>query len=281
MRLALLTAAFALAACGSEYPDPAPEGPLAAEVPADPLAAPASRLSRTPRLSVGPDGTTVLSWLEDQGDGHALRFATWTDDGWSPAETAGQHDDWFVNWADTPGVVGLEGGRMLAHALPMHPEGESVYAYDVAAWQRDGDWSEPALVHDDGVPAEHGFVSVVALDDGAAGMIWLDGRHTSGGHGHGGGAMTLRFAALEADGSRHDDAELDARVCDCCPTALVSTPSGLVAAYRDRSDLEVRDIAVVRHVDGEWTSPSIPHADGWSIEGCPVNGPALDARGDT
>ncbi|MGB3542249.1 MAG: sialidase family protein, partial [Rubrivirga sp.] len=27
--------------------------------------------------------------------------------------------------------------------------------------------------------------------------------------------------------------------------------------------------------------PSIPHADGWRIQGCAVNGPALDARGDT
>ena len=239
---------------------------------------PTDATSRTPRLSVGPDGTVMLSWLEDRGEGHALRYATWAD-GWSAAQTAGEHDDWFVNWADTPGVLALEGGRLLAHALPMHPDGESVYAYDVAAWQRDGDWSEPALVHTDGVAAEHGFVSAVALEDAAA-LVWLDGRNTGGGHGHHGGAMTLRSAVLEADGSRRDEAVLDARTCDCCPTALAATASGLIAAYRDRSETEVRDIAVVRRIDGAWTEPIVPHADGWQISGCPVNGPALDARGD-
>jgi hypothetical protein len=92
--------------------------------------------------------------------------------------------------------------------------------------------------------------------------------------------MTLRYAALDVDGALSDEAELDARTCDCCPTAAVAPPSGLVVAYRDRSAEEVRDVAVVRLVDGAWTEPTIPHPDGWTIEGCPVNGPALAASGD-
>lgn len=91
--------------------------------------------------------------------------------------------------------------------------------------------------------------------------------------------MTLRYATLAPDGSRSGETVLDERTCDCCPTAAVGTPSGLVVAYRDRSADEIRDIAVVRHVDGAWTEPTIPHADGWRIEGCPVNGPALAASG--
>ncbi len=277
MRLLLLAFALLVSACGGEAPDPdpppAPVDVAASEVPAD-------STSRLPRLSVGPDGTVLLSWLEDRGDGHALQFATWTGNGWSEPSNAGEDSNWFVNWADTPGVVALEDGRMLAHALPMHPDGESVYAYDVSVWQRGDAWSVPSLLNTDGVPAEHGFVSAVALEDGSAGLVWLDGRNQGGGHGHGGGAMTLRFATLEGDGSRRDETVLDARTCDCCPTALASASSGLVAAYRDRSDDEIRDIAVVRRVGGVWTEPVVPHADGWRIEGCPVNGPALDARGD-
>jgi len=72
-------------------------------------------------------------------------------------------------------------------------------------------------------------------------------------------------------------------VCECCPTDMVVLDDGtLVIAYRDRSAEEVRDIVVLRGRPGQptsWTRSRFPVQDGWRIEGCPVNGPALDARG--
>ncbi|MFB6247230.1 MAG: hypothetical protein ABEL97_01515 [Salinibacter sp.] len=53
-----------------------------------------------------------------------------------------------------------------------------------------------------------------------------------------------------------------------------------LVAYRDRSADEVRDIALVRYDGTQWSDPTRLHADGWQIEGCPVNGPALAARGE-
>ena len=55
---------------------------------------------------------------------------------------------------------------------------------------------------------------------------------------------------------------------------------GPVAAYRDRSEAEIRDIAVRRLVGGEWSEPVHVGEDNWEIRGCPVNGPALAARGE-
>jgi hypothetical protein len=49
--------------------------------------------------------------------------------------------------------------------------------------------------------------------------------------------------------------------------------------YRDRSASEVRDIYVVRQVNGSWTTPQPVFADNWEINGCPVNGPAVAADG--
>lgn len=251
---------------------------------------PAGADAALPRLSLAPDGTPLLSWVEPEGDGHLLAYATWADSTWGDARVVGRGRDWFVNWADTPGVVPFDRGRLLMHWLQMHPAGDSPYAYDAAASLFNGkSWTRPALLHDDGRPAEHGFVSVALVPSAGGGsearvpgLVWLDGRNQSGGDhgGHGGGAMTLRFATLGPDGAPVSEQEVDARVCDCCPTALAATASGAVVAYRDRSEDEIRDIAVVRWVDGEWTDPVIPHADGWRIEGCPVNGPALDAVGD-
>ncbi|OZC04546.1 hypothetical protein BSZ36_02365 [Rubricoccus marinus] len=249
------------------------------------ISVPAGADSGRPRLSATPGGTPLLSWTEPDttrgADGHALRYSFWRDAAWSTPETAASGDDWFVNWADTPGVIPISESLLLAHTLPMHPRGDSPYAYDAAASVGNGRvWTPAALLHDDGMPAEHGFVSVAPLANSSAGVVWLDGRAQSGGHdGDHAGAMSLRYAMLTASGERRGDAVLDVRTCDCCPTAIVSTPEGPLVAYRDRSEAEVRDVAVVRMVDGAWTSPIVPHADGWTINGCPVNGPALSARG--
>jgi hypothetical protein len=59
------------------------------------------------------------------------------------------------------------------------------------------------------------------------------------------------------------------------------TGKGPLLAYRDRADDEVRDIAVLRFEAGAWSAPKAVHADGWKTEACPVNGPAVAARGNT
>jgi hypothetical protein len=135
--------------------------------------------------------------------------------------------------------------------------------------------------HDDGTPTEHGFVTLLRHEAGFL-AVWLDGRHTAGGHDHGaGGAMTLRSVEVDATGSLHDPgAELDTRVCDCCQTDAAMSAEGPVVVYRDRSPTETRDVAVVRLTPSGWSAPQSVHADGWHMPACPVNGPAIDARGN-
>jgi hypothetical protein len=41
----------------------------------------------------------------------------------------------------------------------------------------------------------------------------------------------------------------------------------------------VRDISIIRHVNGAWSEPRTIAPDGWQIQGCPVNGPAVAAAG--
>jgi hypothetical protein len=50
--------------------------------------------------------------------------------------------------------------------------------------------------------------------------------------------------------------------------------------YRNRSEDETRDIQAVRLEHGVWTTPVTVHADKWRIDACPVNGPAVAARGE-
>jgi hypothetical protein len=165
--------------------------------------------------------------------------------------------------------------------------GDATYDYDIKARisrDRGRTWGETFLVNTDGKKAEHGFVSFAATEKGM-GVVWLDGRQTQGmSHegehtASGGGAMTLRFAEFSSDGSRVGESLLDPKVCDCCQTAVVNTSKGLLAAYRDRSDTEFRDISLVRPLATK-IEPREFSKDGWKINACPVNGPALASRGD-
>jgi hypothetical protein len=91
--------------------------------------------------------------------------------------------------------------------------------------------------------------------------------------------MSVRFATFDANWKRTSEAPVDLRVCECCPTTAAVTSEGPIAAFRNRTDDEVRDIYVARLENGKWTEPRAVHDDGWKINACPVNGPMLSARG--
>jgi hypothetical protein len=252
-------------------------------IPVNHLATPAGAGSGEPSLAVGPDGRVYMSWLEPESDSvHLLRFAILEGDEWSPARTIARGGDWFVNWADFPSIIALPDGRLAAHYLQRNPRAEVGYHYDVRIVQSSdgGDtWSDPIAPHRDGVPAEHGFVSLFRAGGDSLGAIWLDGRKSNDQFG-GTHEMTLRYTTLAADGQAGPELEIDGRICDCCQTSVAHTASGPVVEYRDRTEAEIRDIYIARMVDGAWTAGRPVHDDGWEIAACPVNGPSVTADGD-
>ncbi len=246
------------------------------------LASPATGSSAQPQLSVSSRGV-LLSWIERTGDLATLRFSERTAMGWSDARTVASGRDWFVNWADVPSVMRLPNGTIVGHWL--QKSGTDTYAYDVRlAYSKDDGktWSPSFVPHHDGTKTEHGFASLFPLGDGL-GAIWLDGRNMKSAAGHdehgGGGAMTVHFGRFDKNWKQVEESSIDARVCECCPTAVTVTSEGVIAAFRDRSDAEIRDIYTSRLVNGKWSDPAAVHADGWKIAACPVNGPALSASG--
>ncbi len=248
------------------------------------LASPAGPKSGQPQLHRPQEGRVILSWLEPGASAKTrLRFAERDGSGWSAPRTVVDGEEFFVNWADVPSVVRLADGRLAAHWL--NKSGPSTYAYDVRLRISDdggGVWSSALTPHRDGTLTEHGFASLFDWAPGGLGLVWLDGREMSAESGPGRddrGSITLRATTLSPDLEFAPEVLLDGRVCECCPTAAVQTDQGVVVAYRDRSDEEVRDIATVRYHNGSWSDPVIVHRDGWQIRGCPVNGPALASDG--
>lgn len=274
-------ACAALAAGCDREPDTLPRA-------ATELAVPAGAGSGQARLASGPDGQIVLSWLEPAAEGTALRFSVLDGDAWSEPRTAATGEDFVVNWADLPSVVPITQDVWIAHWLQASPE--SYASYDIAyatSSDRGSTFAAHGLLNDDGALTEHGFVSLFPWD-GAIGAVWLDGRRLaelfeSGEFDPDGPpvGMSLRFAKIAYDGTVADSGEIDELVCDCCPTSAALAGSAPVIVYRDRTPEEIRDIAVRRHTDDGWSAETVLGPDGWHIEGCPVNGPAIAAAGET
>ena len=237
--------------------------------------------SFAPQLARAADGSLLLSWLERTASSqHRFRMARLKGGAWQAPVTIAEGAQFFANWADVPSVS-EQRGLLFAHWL--EKSGQGTYAYHVklrVSRDNGATWSEPMVAHSDRSATEHGFATFFTRPDGKPGVAWLDGRET-GGAGHDGhastGAMTLRAAAAGAQGTSAETL-LDGRVCDCCPTAAITTPDAAIVAYRDRSPEEVRDISVVRFTGNAWSKP-VTMNDGWKIGGCPVNGPALAAQG--
>ena len=245
---------------------------------------PAGEGSAEPNLSVGEDGHVYLSWIEKtDNETHALKFSVREEKNWSKPQTISQGENWFVNWADFPSIVAFKDGSLAAHWRPM--SGKGTYAYDVnLAFSPDGkSWSKAITPHRDGTQTEHGFISLLPLDDDQLFTVWLDGRNfakVDNGHGAPTHEMTLRFAMLSKEGQLSNETILDKRVCDCCPTSAVRTPNSALVVYRDRSEKEIRDVSILRYQDGVWSEPRTLYKDNWEIAGCPVNGPAIAAQGE-
>jgi hypothetical protein len=262
---------------GAQPKPAAPPKPIAQSKPAgafvvEPLTTPSTGDSGSPQMTVAGDRIT-LSWLERAESGATLKFARRTASGWSAPMVVTSGENVVMNWADVPAVRSLADASLLAYWLEKNsPDPE---AYDIRiATSADGGrkWAAPVSPHRDGTKTQHGFASFFATGKDSLGLVWLDGRDTAGGK----GAMTLRAAKSFSGGG---DELIAPRVCDCCPTAAANTGDGVIVAFRGRTADEIRDIYVTRYDGGKWTPPALVNRDGWKINGCPINGPAIDARG--
>ncbi len=277
-RLATAIAAVgALMGCGTEPPSDATAFSVRA------VSFPGGAGSAQARFALRPDGRPLLSWLEPTEDGVAFRLATFDGDAFSPPREVTRGDDLFVNWADLPSVQPITADAWVAHWLRFAPDSAGAYHIATTVSADAGrTWSAPVQLNDDSAAAEHGFVELFAWN-GAIGAFWLDGRQLAEWSFDEPDKLlgtSLRIAALDYSGNVVAREIVDELVCDCCQPDRAMAASGPIVAYRDRTPEEIRDVVVRRHVDGAWREAVAAGTDGWHIEGCPVNGPAIAADGE-
>jgi hypothetical protein len=186
-----------------------------------------------------------------------------------------------MSYADPPTVLRRPDSTLLASWLrSTNPDFEGSDLYFSYSVDEGKSWSQPIVPHHDGSEQQHAFATFFELPGKALGVMWLDGRDVQPSDANPeGGPMVLRYATYDGSWKRTAEGVVDAKTCECCPMAAVATSDGVLTAYRDRSDKEIRDIAVSRFEGGKWTEPVRVHDDNWEVFACPVNGPALSARG--
>ena len=243
-----------------------------------PLQLAADRGSNGPQLSVSNKGVLV-SWIENGDNGTTLKFAERTAAGWTQPATAASGEDWFVTEADTPSVLRLSNGTLVADWMQSSSDEFEASNLRLTYSKDNGKtWSKTFLPHHDGTITQHAFATLFELANGNLGLVWLDGRLTVKDREH--GPMTIRYGAYNAQWAQVSDRSIDAKVCDCCTTSVARTTDGPIAVYRNRTDDEIRDIYVTRYEKGAWTAGKPVHDDGWQIHACPINGPAVSAQGN-
>jgi iron complex outermembrane recepter protein len=229
------------------------------------------------------DQSAVLGWLEPTHNGRAFRFSLLKDGRWTAPGTVVEGQDLFSNWADHPSITGGPDGVLIAQWPVINPGPTPKGSYNnslriAVSRDRGATWREVFADGKDNIHSYSGFVTLLPGADGLRAVYLTPPRPISSdpmNH-----TMTLSHVAVTASGKVTGPTVVDTDTCSCCPTAFAQTSAGPIAAYRDHEAGEIRDISVVRFVDGRWTAPRPVHRDGWNIHGCPTNGPELAAQGD-
>ena len=137
-----------------------------------------------------------------------------------------------------------------------------------------------------GAAGDRGWHALTLDAQGMAHVVWLDHRGLAAATPEGGDHHDAHDGVAMAQKSRLHYATFGATatperllapgVCYCCKTALASTSRGVLAAWRHAYAGDMRDIAFAWLNDPSAAgAPARVNEDGWSINGCPDDGPAL------
>lgn len=239
------------------------------------ITVPTSEESKQHHLAKTDDGRLILSWVESDGQNSTVRFAIREGQGWSPVRTVTSVDG---KLGDPPVVFGLDDGSLAAAWMPYVKGGKSKYAADIfLARSQDGGltWSKAFKPYGESARIYDAQMSLTALPNARIALVWTDMRET-GDPGKNDRYQLMATVLAKGQQSAGTELRLDDDICSCCRASTTAEGESLLTVYRDHSQGEIRDTGAVRwDTDGKVQALSAP-GDGWRIEGCPSNGPAVD-----
>jgi len=174
-----------------------------------------------------------------------------------------------------PALVQKPNGSLVMVFSSKNEEAEFRFAGSVKyirSFDGGASWSAPEIVHisDTNIENSHSFVAVTLLPDGEVGAVWLDGRHKLD-------HSVMYFAKTHGTVGFTEDYRIGGPTCECCKNSMLADESGtLHISYRGLVD-GTRDIMYLKSNDNgqTFTEPVKVSEDGWKIDACPHNGPAM------
>ena len=285
----VLTAVVASACAGERSPAP----PAASSVELSRIAlAVAGRSNGS--ASVAAFGQTVAAvWTASSGDTSDVFISLSRDGGVTFSAPARVNDiDGDARASGEQAARVMVGYHNAVHVVwPAKHEGQTVIRY---AGSKDGGrtFSPAVTVAGASLTGARGWQAATLGYDGGVQVVWLDGRNAAPmAHAHGKGAskpmrpaggprQDIFHASWKGD-SRPVEHLIQANVCFCCKTAVVASGEKVYAAWRHIYPGSLRDIVVARSTDNGATfgPPIRVSEDGWKIDACPDDGPAMAADG--
>jgi hypothetical protein len=252
------------------------------------------------------DGRIVVAvWSAALAEGQTDIYASVSRDSGArfgaPVRVNATDGDVRVNGEQAPRVVLTRSSRGEPRIAVIWTSAGKAGTTLLAARSDDGGrtFGASSIVPGSDAAGSRGWQSAVADPGGGIHALWLDHRamaapagSTPGTHVHGtaaaasdGFAMAQRSALYTSVvGQPGSVRAITTGVCYCCKTAIVTAADGTIfAAWRNVYAGGIRDIAASVSRDGGRTfaAPVKVSDDGWVLNGCPDDGPAMaiDGRG--
>ena len=286
-RAALITFAFAVV-CASSCRGPAGSHPaVPASEPATLAFAIDGRTNEAPSVAAF-DATVAVVWTARHDQGADIYISVSNDSGAtfaSPARVNDIEGDARAS-GEQPARVVVGRGNVIHVVWPTRRDGRAEIRY-ASSTDAGKSFSKAATIAGERETGLRGWQSVAIGHDGGVHAIWLDGRNATprpagSKHEHGKGGESPRqdviHATWKGDGPR-SERSVATHVCFCCKTAIATSGNRVYAAFRDIYPGSLRDISVARSTDNGATfqEPIRLSEDGWKIEACPDDGPAMAA----
>ena len=229
-------------------------------------------------------GNVVISYINEKNDSVAVMcYNISQDKGHSFGDTIEIPSSKRVHPSaeNTPKIVFKPNGEIIAvwginNSNPKKKYGGLVYY--AQSFDDGRSWSEAKPLVIDTTSIDQRYFDISILQNGEAGIIWLDSRTQTDKQG-----STLYYAETNGKNGFQNEKPIGETTCQCCRTDLFVDGKGNIhAVYRDIIDDSIRDMVHTVSVDGGKTffQPKRISEDNWAINGCPHTGPTMAANKD-
>lgn len=239
---------------------------------------------QSPYLTTDPQGHLVMSWVRMLNDSSSIFcYATVAADGKSFEKpiTIPVSKNILAHSENLPKILFKPSGEIIACWGVANPNPKNKYSglvYYSQSFDSGSHWTPAKPITLDTASFDQRYYDIALLENGEAGIIWLDNRKSEG---EGSG---LYFSVTRGREGFGEGRRIQQSCCQCCRTQLFRDSRGsLHILYRGIVQDSIRDIVhSVSYDNGKTFSAAARISnDNWVIRGCPHTGPSMTEYANT